>query len=261
MVVTRALFLAFAGEFVTSGASRDWLVPFDRLQVSSSMIVTVITDPSRTKPDLDVAADAIGLGWTVQSEVQPMTFGSTLLLGMDSRAARQNFHWPAGGQVATLTVPAPLTGVAVTGGCQVTVDTVTGDLSADGGSNLTVQKFASAGNSSHIFLAAGANITIRSGVIGHAFVQALQGANVDLAGSDDVAVLKVDSSSSVLINSPPALKPAVAVAADSTATNATVANSTNTTSTNATAVNVTRNVTDAKAEALHHLPAVGVVLP
>ena len=85
-------------QLVVAFAGRDWLAPFQRLQVSAPMVVHVITDTSRHNADLDIAADYMGLGWTVQSEVQPMTFGSTLLLGMDARAVRQQFTWPAGGQ-------------------------------------------------------------------------------------------------------------------------------------------------------------------
>ncbi|CAE7684618.1 unnamed protein product, partial [Symbiodinium pilosum] len=158
-------------QFAAASASRDWLGPFQRLQVSSPMVVHVITDPSRQKADLNIAADSMGLGWTVQSEVQPMTFGSTLLLGMDQRAARQDFAWPEGGQIATLRVPKWLEAVSATGGAKVLVDSVIGDLSADGKSNLTVQRLRSPQNRSHLFLADDANITVQSGVIGDAFVQ------------------------------------------------------------------------------------------
>jgi len=222
-------------QLAVASASRDWLAPFQRLQVSSPMVVHVVTDPARQKPDLDIAADSMGLGWTVQSQVQPMTFGSTLLLGMDERAARQDFSWPAGGQVATLFVPKPLDSVSVTGGAQVWVDVVTGDLSADGKSNLSVQRFQSAVNRSHLFLANDANITVHAGDIGEVFVQAWNGAIVNLQGArvDSMLNIKVDTSSSVLVKAAPLPHPnATAIAA------ANLSNST-TTPSNVSRANVT----------------------
>ncbi|CAE7606501.1 unnamed protein product [Symbiodinium natans] len=194
-------------------ASRDRLPPFQRLQVSSPMVVTVITDPTLHNADLDVAADSTGLGWTVQSQVQPMTFGSTLLLGMDDRATRQHFAWPDGAQMATLKLPMPLQSVSVTGGAQVLVDIVTGDLAADGKSNLTVKKFQSRANASHLFLADDANITVRSGIIGDVLVQAWHDGKVDLKGTEVSGMLnmRVDPSSSVLILPSASATPAPAV--------------------------------------------------
>ena len=89
--------------------------------------------------------------------------------------------------------------------CQVLVDIVTGDLAADGKSNLTVLSFNSSTNASHLFLADDANITVRSGLIGSAFVQAWHGAKVDLREnrSDAIISIKVDSSSSVMVSAAP----------------------------------------------------------
>ncbi|OLQ06940.1 hypothetical protein AK812_SmicGene9741 [Symbiodinium microadriaticum] len=193
-------------------ATRDWLAPFERLQVSSPMVVHVVTDSARLKPVLEVAADSMGLGWTVQSQVQAMTFGSTLLLGMDDRAVRQHFAWPKGGQIATLTVPKPLKAVAATGGADVWVDNVTGAVVADGKSNLTVARMEANPNISHFILADDANITISSGVIGDAIVQAWNGGKVDLEGSDinGTVSIKVDPNSSVQLLPAQPTKPAKA---------------------------------------------------
>ena len=103
-----------------SASSRDWLAPFRRLQVSAPMVVHVTTDPARKHPVLEVAADAMGLGWTVQSQVQVMTFGSTLLLGMDDRAVRQHFAWPKVARLPTSpcrnhSKPSPLLAVLMFG--------------------------------------------------------------------------------------------------------------------------------------------------
>mmetsp|Transcript_2915 Transcript_2915/g.6086 ORF Transcript_2915/g.6086 Transcript_2915/m.6086 type:complete len:252 (-) Transcript_2915:407-1162(-) len=207
-------------QLAVASASRDWLAPFQRLQVSSPMVVHVVTDPARQKPDLDIAADSMGLGWTVQSQVQSMTFGSALLLGMDDRAVRQHFAWPKGGQIATLTVPKPLKAVAATGGADVWVDNVTGAVAADGKSNLTVARMEANPNISHFILADDANITISSGVIGDAVVQAWNGGKVDLEGSDINGTLsiKVDPNSSVQLLSAQPVKPAKANVTANTST-------------------------------------------
>ena len=223
MMAIRALCLLL--QLVGVSASRDWLAPFRRLQVSAPMVVHVTTDPSKKHPVLEVAADSMGLGWTVQSQVQVMTFGSTLLLGMDDRAVRQHFAWPKGGQIANLTVPETLEAVAVTGGADVWVDNVTGGLAADGKSNLTVGRMEANPNISHFILADDANITIISGVIGDAVVQAWSGGKVNLEGSDIAGTLsiKVDPNSSVLIlpPAPASTKPVKGNATSNISTNAT----------------------------------------
>ncbi|OLQ12669.1 hypothetical protein AK812_SmicGene3374 [Symbiodinium microadriaticum] len=225
-----------------SASSRDWLAPFRRLQVSAPMVVHVTTDPARKHPVLEVAADAMGLGWTVQSQVQVMTFGSTLLLGTDDRAVRQHFAWPKGGQIANLTVPEPLEAVAVTGGADVWVDNVTGVLAADGKSNLTVGRMEANPNISHFILADDANITIISGVIGDAVVQAWSGGKVNLEGSDIAGTLsiKVDPNSSVLILPSKPAASTKPVKGNATANISTVPNSTVHPSSNVVAANTTQ---------------------
>ena len=225
-----------------SASSRDWLAPFRRLQVSAPMVVHVTTDPARKHPVLEVAADAMGLGWTVQSQVQVLTFGSTLLLGMDDRAVRQHFAWPKGGQIANLTVPEPLEAVAVTGGADVWVDNVTGGLAADGKSNLTVGRMEANPNISHFILADDANITIISGVIGDAVVQAWSGGKVNLEGSDIAGTLsiKVDPNSSVLILPSKPAASTKPVKGNATANISTVPNSTVHPSSNVVAANTTQ---------------------
>ncbi|CAK9026508.1 Ribosomal protein L15, partial [Durusdinium trenchii] len=140
--------------FVAQGA-RD-LMPFSRLQAS-----------------LAVAADDVGLGWTVRAMVVPMTFGPTLLLGMDDRAARMNFQWPDNAKKATLWVPSALKEVGTTGGAQVVVDKVTGTMLADAKSNLTAKVFDTFNlNRSTFFMAStGANITVLTGFAGRAYVE------------------------------------------------------------------------------------------
>ena len=137
----KSLIFSFIVNSATAG--RD-VIPFTHLQVSSPMTVEVVTDTSQSQVSLDIAADGMGLGWTVKASVEPMTFGRTLLLGMDERAARQGFHWPPSSGQATLRVPEALTEVSATGGAQVLVDVVTSALLADSKSNLTVTKFVTA---------------------------------------------------------------------------------------------------------------------
>ena len=88
------------------------------------------------------------------------------------------------------------------------------------------QKLNSSANSSHLFIADDANITVRSGVIGSAYIQARHGAVVDLWESKTDAILniKVDTNSSVVIKAEPAAPPKNAtpvanITANSTATN------------------------------------------
>jgi len=168
--------------FLSAAASRD-LIKFHRLQVSSPMEVEVITDPSQSHASLDIAADSMGLGWTVKASVEPMTFGRTLLLGMDERAARQGFHWSTSkAKQATLRVPEPLQEVSATGGAQVLVDVVTNALLADTKSNLTVLQFLTNNeNRSTFFMSSsGANITVKDGNAGKAFVTVGAGCTVKL---------------------------------------------------------------------------------
>ncbi|CAJ1358222.1 unnamed protein product [Effrenium voratum] len=180
-------------------AARD-LDAFDRLQVSAPMTVDVVTDAA-TQANVDVAADGLNLGWTVQSTVTPMTFGRTLLLGMDDRARRQGFHWPEAASSARLVVPVTLAEVAVTGGAKVVVDNVTDALLADKGSSLTVKNFTGDPNRTNIFIAAtGANITILAGHVGKAFVQVGKGSSVVL-NCDINATIEAHPEALVFVNS------------------------------------------------------------
>lgn len=190
------------GFIVSATAGRD-VIPFTHLQVSSPMDVEVVTDTSQSQVSLEVAADGMGLGWTVKASVEPMTFGRTLLLGMDERAARQGFHWPssAAGK-ATLRVPKPLTEVSATGGAQVLVDLVTGALLADSKSNLTVTKFVTANENKTRFIMAssGANITVEGGFAGKAFVNVGKGCTVKLGCLVSEAAVEADEGAKLFIN-------------------------------------------------------------
>lgn len=50
-------------------AGRD-VIPFTQLQVSSPLTVEVVTDTSQSQVSLDIAADGMGLGWTVKASVE-----------------------------------------------------------------------------------------------------------------------------------------------------------------------------------------------
>ncbi|CAK9008728.1 unnamed protein product, partial [Durusdinium trenchii] len=186
--------------FVAQGA-RD-LMPFSRLQVSSPLSVEVITDPGRSEASLAVAADDVGLGWTVRAMVVPMTFGPTLLLGMDDRAARMNFQWPDNAKKATLWVPSALKEVGTTGGAQVVVDKVTGTMLADAKSNLTAKVFDTFNlNRSTFFMAStGANITVLTGFAGRAYVEVGEHCTVTLGCEVQEATVETAAGGTLLIN-------------------------------------------------------------
>lgn len=195
-------FLIFSFIVNSATAGRD-VIPFTHLQVSSPMTVEVVTDTSQSQVSLDIAADGMGLGWTVKASVEPMTFGRTLLLGMDERAARQGFHWPSStAGKATLRVPEPLTEVSATGGAQVLVDVVTSALLADSKSNLTVTKFVTANENRTNFIMAssGANITVEGGFAGKAFVQVGTGCIVKLGCLVSEAAVEADEGAKLFIN-------------------------------------------------------------
>lgn len=196
----KSLIFSFIVNSATAG--RD-VIPFTHLQVSSPMTVEVVTDTSQNQVSLDIAADGMGLGWTVKASVEPMTFGRTLLLGMDERAARQGFHWPSStAGKATLRVPEPLTEVSATGGAQVLVDVVTSALLADSKSNLTVTKFVTANENRTNFIMAssGANITVEGGFAGKAFVQVGTGCIVKLGCLVSEAAVEADEGAKLFIN-------------------------------------------------------------
>ena len=182
-------------------AGRD-VIPFTQLQVSSPLTVEVVTDTSQSQVSLDIAADGMGLGWSVKASVEPMTFGRTLLLGMDERAARQGLHWPSTAGQATLRVPEALTEVSATGGAQVLVDVVTSALLADSKSNLTVTKFVTANENRTNFIMAssGANITVEGGFAGKAFVRVGTGCIVKLGCLVSEAAVEADKGAKLFIN-------------------------------------------------------------
>lgn len=177
---------------------------FNSLQVSSAMTVEVKTDPKAKAPSVSIAADDQALGWTVNTMVLPLTFGSTLFLGMDGRASRQGFQWSDKANSATIVVPRPLSSISVTGGAKVEADMVAWELSASDEASLIVQQVQPyPSNRSRLFQAeSGGRIIVHRGGVEHAMIQAFgQDTLVDLSGAEiDVAYVEADDGAQVAVN-------------------------------------------------------------
>lgn len=177
---------------------------FNSLQVSSAMTVKVKTDPKVKAPSVSIAADDQALGWTVDTMVLPLTFGSTLFLGMDVRATRQGFKWSGSANSATIVVPSPLSSISVTGGAKVEADMVAWELSASDKASLVVQQVQPwPSNRSRLFQAqSGGSIIVHRGAVQHAMIQAFgQDTLVDLSGAEiDVAYVEADDGAHVAVN-------------------------------------------------------------
>jgi len=168
------------------------------------MSVKVRTDPDAKSASVSIAADDQALGWTVETTVLQLTFGSTLFLGMDERASRQGFTWKGTANSATIVVPRPLSSISVTGGAKVEADMVAWDLSASEQSSLLVgevQPFPS--NRSRLFrVETGGVIVVDRGAVQHAMIQAFgKDTLVNLSGAEiGVANVEADDGSRVAVN-------------------------------------------------------------
>jgi len=150
-----ARFLALLLFVAVDGTDPRIFARFDHLQVSSPLKVKVTVDKRISLPKLSIKADQQALGWTVDTHLFPATFGSTLFLGMDARAAAQGFSWSGTSGEAQLTVPSALSSISAANGAKVQAEVVTGDLAASDNASVVVTKIAGAKDRvrSHLFRA------------------------------------------------------------------------------------------------------------
>lgn len=165
---------------------------FEHLQVSSPLRVKVTVDENIPMPKLSIKADQQALGWTVDTNLFPATFGPTLFLGMDARAAAQGFSWSGTSGEAHLTVPNALSSISAANGAKVHAEVVTGDLAASDNASVVVTKIDGAKDRvrSHLFRASsGAVIIVSGGQLQRGLLQATGASEVNV---ENVSIARME---------------------------------------------------------------------